>query len=134
HSQVYALSAADGTTRWHTLLIGCPGYQPLLAGSLLYIAASGHDCAASGWINALRASDGSVVWRTPIERAVLLTLGLTDGTLLVISPPYPAFDEQQFLPAARAREGARLWRVRLSLSAYSLAAADGVAIVSGDFS
>lgn len=138
HSAIYALSAADGTTRWRTPLIGCfptvgSGYPLLLAGGLIYVAPSGHDCAPSGWVYALRTSDGSIAWQTPFERAVLPTLGLTDGALLVASSTYPAVDEQDYLTALRPSDGRRLWRVSLGVAPYYLAAADGVAVVSGEF-
>jgi len=136
NAAAYALAAADGATRWHATLPGCfksvgSGWPPLLAGGLLYVAVSGHDCAPNGWVYALRASDGSILWRTPFERVVLSTLALTGDALLVASSTYPASDEQDFLTALRPTDGARLWRVRLSFSPYYLAAEDGIVVVSG---
>jgi outer membrane protein assembly factor BamB len=135
HAEAYALAATDGSTRWHVTFPGClnlvgSGYPPLVADGVLYVAVSGHDCAPSGWVYALRASDGAVLWRTPFERAVLPTVALTDGALLVTSSTYPAVDEQAFLTALRASDGARLWRVSLSDSPYYLAAEDGIALIS----
>jgi outer membrane protein assembly factor BamB len=133
-----ALAAADGTTRWQVTFPGCftavgSDGPPLLAGGLLYIAVSGHDCAPSGWVYALRASDGAVVWRTPFERVTLPTRALTGGALLVASSTYPAADEQDFLTALRPTDGARLWRVLLDITPYYLAALDGIIVVSGGF-
>jgi outer membrane protein assembly factor BamB len=138
HAEAYALAETDGATRWHTVFPGCFGLvgsagPPLLAGGVLYVAVSGHDCAPSGWVYALRASDGSVVWRTPFERAVLPTRALTGGALLVASSTYPAVDEQDFLTALRPSDGVRLWRVGLSVNPYYLAAWDGIVVVSGVF-
>jgi outer membrane protein assembly factor BamB len=139
HAQAYALAATDGSTRWHTTFPGCLNLvgsagPPLLAGGVLYVAVSGHDCAPSGWVYALRASDGTVVWRTPFEKDVLPTRALTSGALLVASSTYPALNEQDYLTALRPSDGARLWRVQLSISPYYLAAADGIVVVSGYFS
>jgi outer membrane protein assembly factor BamB len=134
----YALAATDGTTRWNVTFPGCftavgSNDSPLLAGGLLYIAVSGHDCAPSGWVYGLRASDGAVVWRTPFERAVLPTRALTGGALLVASSTYPASDEQDFLTALRPADGARLWRILLDITPYYIAAQDGIIVVSGYF-
>ncbi len=134
----YALSATDGTTRWNVTFPGCfntvgSDDPPLLAGSLLYVAVSGHDCAPNGWVYALRARDGAVVWRTPFERVTLPTRALTGGALLVASSTYPAPDEQDFLTALRPADGARLWRVLLDITPYYLAAQDGIVVVSGGF-
>jgi outer membrane protein assembly factor BamB len=123
HAQAYALAATDGLTRWHTTFPGCfnlvgSAYPPLLAGGVLYVAVSGHDCAPNGWVYALRASDGTVVWRTPFEKDVLPTIALTGDALLVASATEvivdQAVDEQAFLTALRPSDGARLWRVSLS--------------------
>jgi outer membrane protein assembly factor BamB len=138
HAQAYALAATDGSTRWHATFPGCfnlvgSASPPLLAGGVLYVAVSGHDCAPSGWVYALRANDGAVVWRTPFEKDVLPTRALTSGALLAASSTYPAVDEQDFLTALRPSDGAQLWRVRLSISPYYLAAADGIVVVSGYF-
>jgi outer membrane protein assembly factor BamB len=139
HAQAYALAATDGSTRWHTTFPGCfnlvgSAGPPLLAGSVLYVAVSGHDCAPSGWVYALRASDGTVMWRTSFEQAVLPTRALTGGALLVASSTSSAGDEQDYLTALRPSDGARLWRVHLSISPYYLAAEDGIVVVSGYFS
>jgi outer membrane protein assembly factor BamB len=132
----YALAATDGTTRWNVTFPGCftavgSDDPPLLARGLLYIAVSGHDCAPSGWVYALSASDGALVWRTPFERVTLPTRALTGGALLVASSTYPASDEQDFLTALRPADGVRLWRVLLDISPYYLAAEDGIVVVSG---
>jgi outer membrane protein assembly factor BamB len=138
HAEAYALSAADGATRWHATFPGCfksvgSNEPPLLAGSLLYVAVSGHDCAPSGWIYALRARDGAVAWSTPFERVVLPTRALTGRRLLVASSTYPASDEQDFLTALHPVDGVRLWRVNLDISPYYLAAEDGIVVVGGYF-
>jgi outer membrane protein assembly factor BamB len=140
HAQVYALAATDGSTRWHVTFPGCfnmvgSGYPRLLAGGVLYVAVSGHDCAPSGWVYALRASDGAVLWRTPFEPDVLPTLALTGGALLVASSTEFIVDqvvhEQALLTALRPSDGARLWRVQLSISPFYLATEDGIVVVNG---
>jgi outer membrane protein assembly factor BamB len=141
HAEAYALAATDGSTRWHVTFPGCFGlvgsaYPPLLADGVLYIAVSGHDCyyASSGWVYALRASDGAILWRMPFEPDVLPTLVLAGGVILVASSIRFAVgqlvEEEDFLTALRPRDGTRLWRVSLSDSAYYLAAENGVVVVS----
>ena len=140
HAQAYALAATDGSTRWHVTFPGCfasvgSDSPPLLADGVLYIAVSGHDCAPSGWVYALRASDGAVLWRMPFEPDVLPTLALAGGSLLVASSTRftigQLVEEQDFLTALQPSDGARLWRVQLSVSPYYLAREDGIVVVNG---
>lgn len=136
--EVDAYSAADGVRRWHTPLEGCfkavgSEEPPIVAGGLVYVAASGHDCAPSGWVYGLHARDGTVAWRAPFERSLLPAHALQDGVLFIGSSTYPAFNEQDYLTALRASDGARLWRQSLDIYAYYVAAGDGMALIGGSF-
>ena len=75
---VYAFATSDGTTRWQTSVAGCPGYPdhaPLVDGNVVYVSLTEHssgeiNCGPTGWVYALQASDGHVLWRVPFARSV----------------------------------------------------------------
>jgi putative pyrroloquinoline-quinone binding quinoprotein len=137
-SAVYAFNAKDGATRWQTPVAGCASSRaPLVVAGVIYVALSesgGGDvqCGASGWVYALRAKDGHVLWRVPFERVVWSTLALTNGVLVVANSTYPAVPEVVSLTGLRASDGHVLWRVSHSESAGTdlgdFAAADGMVI------
>jgi len=141
-AEAYALAAADGSTLWHVTFPGCFGSlgsdsPPLLADGVLYVAVSGHDCyyASSGWVYALRASDGAVLWRMPFEPDVVPTLALAGGALLMASSTRvtvgQTIEEQGFLTALRPSDGAVLWRVSPGVDPFYLAAENSIVVVSG---
>jgi outer membrane protein assembly factor BamB len=139
-SAVYAFSAKDGTTRWQTPVAGCASSRaPLVVAGVIYVALSENgggevQCGASGWVYALRAKDGHVLWRVPFERVVWSTLALTNGVLVVANSTYPASPEVVSLTGLRSSDGHVLWRVSHSESAGTdlgdFAAADGMVIIN----
>ncbi len=136
---VYAIAASDGTTLWQTPVAGCmtePVGTPLVVDGVVYVALSGHasgnfSCGPSGWVYALRESDGHVLWRAPFERVVWATLALTNGVIVVANSTYPASPEVFSLTGLRASDGKQLWRVTRTKILSNFTAADGVVITSG---
>ncbi len=136
---VYAIAAGDGARRWQTPIAGClplPVAAPLVSGGVVYVAQSGHStgdmpCGPSGWVYALRASDGKALWRVPFERVVWPNLALTNGVLVVANATYPAEPEVFSLTGLRASDGKHLWRVSRTRLLSSFTAANGVVITSG---
>ena len=137
---VYALSASDGATLWQTPVAGCLGFPantpPLVADGVVYVALTGlknsnFACGPSGWVYALRASDGHVLWRAPFQRAVEATLALNDGVLLVSNSSYPANPVTVWLTGLRASDGKQLWRRSGTNLFISFTAGDGLVITVG---
>lgn len=134
----YAFNPADGSVRWSTPLAGCvAGGPPLVVNGVLYIALTGHansnlDCGPSGWVYALRESDGALLWRKPFARGVYGSLSLSDGVLVVLNDDYPNSPETAYLTALRESDGARLWQVqRPSGGGWAFSVASGGVAVLG---
>lgn len=138
---VYATAASDGKTRWQTSVAGCltvPVSVPLVADGVVYVALTGHfsgdiRCEPIGWVYALRASDGHVLWRVPFTADnVWPALGLTNGILVVASSPDNGYYPQtSYLSGLRASDGKQLWRMSTTKYLTNFMAADGLVIING---
>lgn len=139
---IYAIAANDGKGRWQTPIAGClalPVAAPLVSDGVVYVAQSGHwtgdiACGPSGWVYALRASDGKVLWRVPFERVVWPNVALTNGVLVVANSTYPADPEIFSLTGLRASDGKQLWHISQTKALANFTAGDGIVITSGNAS
>src|SRR5262249_36896571 len=81
---------------------------------------------------ALRASDGTLLWRAALEPVISAAPVITHGILTVVSDNYPAQPAATYLNAFRASDGARLWRKRIDLRNNSLSGDAGTILVSSE--
>jgi outer membrane protein assembly factor BamB len=116
--ELYAIDSRSGAIRWHTVLLDCLQYAaPLVQNGVIYLTTTGHrsgafPCERNGYVLALRASDGKVLWRAALEPVI------SDAP--VITDDYPAHLTATFINAFRASDGALLWRQRLNLGIGNL--------------
>ncbi len=120
NNQVCALNAADGTKRWCRntgLRMGAPAY----AGGVLYVP------SYFGQVIALRASDGSVLWRfTAGDFIEFSTTAVVDGVVYFGSDDY-------YLYAVNARTGRLKWRFNTGYMEWGApTVAHGIVYAAGD--
>ena len=134
--EMYAIDPGSGAIRWHTVLLDCLQYAaPLVQGGVIYLTTTGHrsgnfPCELNGYVLALRASDGKILWRAALEQNLTDTPVITNGILTVVSDNYPAEPATTYLNAFRASDGARLWRKRVGLRNVSLVGDAGTLLVT----
>ncbi|HEU4784473.1 MAG TPA: PQQ-binding-like beta-propeller repeat protein, partial [Ktedonobacterales bacterium] len=134
---VYAFSASDGTIRWQVPVTGClaaPMDPPLVADGVVYVSLTGHfsggiGCKPTGWVYALRASDGHVLWHVPFSQSVWPTLALTNGVLIISNSTDNKYPATSWLMGLRARDGKQLWRVTRATDKIEFAADSGVVVI-----
>ncbi len=133
--ELYAIDPHSGAIRWHTVLINCLQYAaPLVQDGIIYLTTSGHytgslPCERNGYVFALRASDGAMLWRVALEPVISDAPVITNGILTVVSDAYPAHLTATFLNVFRASDGALLWRQRLNLGIGNLSLVGDAGII-----
>jgi outer membrane protein assembly factor BamB len=133
-SAVYAFSAVDGSTRWQTPVAGCASSAPLVVDGVVYVSLTGHRssnfrCGKSGWVYALRASDGQVLWRVPFaEHNVWAPLALANGMLIVANSRDSVSSPMSYLSGLRISDGKVVWRIAHPTDKIEFTASDGVVI------
>jgi outer membrane protein assembly factor BamB len=136
--ELYAIDPHSGAVRWHTVLLDCLQYAaPLVQNGVIYLTTTGHrsgnfPCELNGYVLALRASDGKILWRAALEQSISAAPVITNGILTVVSDNYPTEPAATYLNAFRASDGARLWRKRAGLRNVSLIGDAGTLLVTTD--
>jgi outer membrane protein assembly factor BamB len=136
--ELYAIDPHSGAIRWRAALLNCLQYTaPVVQDGVIYLTTSGHftgslPCERNGYVLALRASDGALLWRAALEQTISNVPVITNGILTVVSDNYPAEPAATYLNAFRASDGARLWRERVGLRNVSLAGDAGTILVTTD--
>lgn len=133
---VYAFATSDGTIRWQLPVTGClaaPLEPPLVVSGVVYVSLTGHfngsiGCKPTGWVYALRASDGHILWHVPFSQSVWPTLALTNGVLIVSNSTDNKYPEMSWLTGLRASDGKQLWRVTRATDKIEFAADGGVVV------
>jgi outer membrane protein assembly factor BamB len=134
---VYAFATRDGTIRWQLPVTGClaiPMEPPLVVDGVVYVSLTGHfsgdvGCKPTGWVYALRASDGHILWHVPFTQSVWPTLALTDGVLVVANSTDNKYPATSWLTGLRASDGKQLWRITRATDKIEFAADDGQIII-----
>lgn len=133
---VYAFATSDGTIRWQLPVTGClaaPMEPPLVVDGVVYVSLTGHfngsiGCKPIGWVYALRASDGHVLWHAPFSQSVWPTLALTNGVLIVSNSTDNKYPATSWLTGLRASDGKQLWRISHATDKIEFAAESGVVV------
>lgn len=133
---VNAIATRDGMMRWQTPVAGClaaPMASPLVASGVVYVSLTEHwsggvGCGPTGWVYALRASDGHVLWRVPFAQSVWPTLALTDGVLVVGNSTDNKFPAMSWITGLRASDGKQLWRISRATDKIEFTADSGLVI------
>lgn len=111
-SQVSALSATDGSQRWVFHVEGTNRPYAAMVGSTVYVYGAGNASTATDNVvpgdvlYALRATDGTLLWKTVVPVAGSSAPVVGDGTVYVA-------DDDGYVNAVSASDGASLWRVRI---------------------
>lgn len=132
----YAIATRDGAIRWQAPVAGClavPMASPLVANGVVYVSLTEHwsggiDCGPTGWVYALRASDGHVLWRVPFTQSVWPTLGLANGVLIVGNSTDNKIPAMSWITGLRASDGKQLWRISRATDKIEFAADGGLVI------
>jgi outer membrane protein assembly factor BamB len=129
-STVYALGADPGTERWH--FRGTPGAgaeftNPTVVEGVVYVGSS------EGYLLALRASTGQIIWRVAVNGKVIGTPAVADGRLYFSTiPNQPVGPQVSFFAAADMQTGALIWRISLPAPPASApAVVNGVVYFAG---
>jgi outer membrane protein assembly factor BamB len=136
--EMYAIDPRSGAIRWHTVLLDCLQYAaPVVQDGVIYLTTSGHysgsfPCEQHGYVLALRASDGVMLWRAALEPVISVAPVITNGVLTVVSDNYPTEPAATYLNAFRASDGARIWRKQAGLRNVSLIGDAGTILVTTD--
>jgi outer membrane protein assembly factor BamB len=106
--RIVAVSSKDGRTRWSRKLASRSESSPLVAGGSVYFGSE------NGTVYALRATNGSVVWRYRASGAVKGGVAMDDQGRLFFG------DYSGHVQALRARDGKLLWRKGTNGTAFGL--------------
>ncbi|HEY7036203.1 MAG TPA: PQQ-binding-like beta-propeller repeat protein, partial [Thermomicrobiales bacterium] len=118
---VLALDVATGTERWRYAAGGAVSSRmPAFADGVVY------DGTTDGNLNALNATDGSIVWQFKTDGGRFTTPTVADGIVFQGNPDAPV----QRLYALDAKTGAERWRFAAGVQAYAAAVGGGLAYVN----
>jgi outer membrane protein assembly factor BamB len=84
---LYALSASDGSGRWHAPVNSDSTYKLVLANGALY-GTTFHEDSANQWLStlfAVNAADGSVLWQSALPRGKSFTVTAVVNGILYLS-------------------------------------------------
>jgi outer membrane protein assembly factor BamB len=116
--QIVALNRETGASDWSITFAS--SWAPIVSDGVVYVA--GADA-----IHALRASSGSLVWRTALTAELMTAPAFEDGVIFLLAKP----DQLQ---ALRASDGSEVWRRSIDIPSGApamVANATGVFLSSG---
>jgi outer membrane protein assembly factor BamB len=125
-NEIDALKVSDGTVLWHSNIDG-PGDVKVLkvVNGVVYVAsvsdASISDASRSRYVYALRASDGSQLWRYTVSGRCCRGLVVTDTAIYL--------GELDHVDAIKTSDRTLLWHHQIDGSLLGIAVGDGVVYV-----
>lgn len=119
---LYALRARDGTVRWRHPTPGPPYFDwsnPILHAGVLYVTSADRHSVGGGIVAAIRAADGTEIWR--VYRPILGRLQFAGDTLFLVTSQIVSGAPGQLvtqLEALRLRDGVEVQRVLFPPGVY----------------
>ena len=138
---IYAVNATTGTQIWshqlsdYGLAAGTVSRtSPAVAGGMVYIGTQYNTSGPTGWLLAINASTGNLVWKmqpdtsnsmpvitaSPVVYGSVVYVGMTSNEEFVAADPtYPCCSVVGSLVAVKAKNGQKLWQTFTAPAGYS---------------